>query len=239
MEAASPVPPPLRTVGISTTVAAEEESPGGAMSALRVIDQIVIPALVVFLLIGSLAAALLGVALLLRSAAALRFIARMNRWVSTRRALKPLEIPRSVETLTASRSRPWLGALVVIGAAAALYLLLTRMETIGSRSASALELKRWLSITLPLLTLKWFLVAGSAFAIVAGVMMVAFPRAWRALEERMNRWYSTRRLVPAGSDDMRMPLEALVEAHPRAAGAIIVVASLIVALSMAGLLALR
>jgi hypothetical protein len=209
------------------------------LSALRVIDQLVIPTLVLFLLLGSLAAAVLGVALVLRSAAALRFIARMNRWVSTRRALKPLEIPRSVEAFTAPRSRPWLGALVVVGAALALYLLLTRMDTLGSRSVSALELKRWLTITLPLLTLKWFLVAGSVFAVVAGVMMLAFPRAWRALEERMNRWYSTRRLLPAGSDDMRMPLEALVEAHPRAAGAIITVASLVVALAMAGLLALR
>jgi hypothetical protein len=209
------------------------------VTALRVIDQLVIPALVLFLLVGSVAAALLGVALLLRSAAALRFIARMNRWVSTRRALKPLEIPRTVETLAAARSRPWLGALVVIGAAAALYLLLTRMDAPGSRSASALELKRWATITLPLLTLKWFLVAGSVFAIFAGVMLVAFPRAWGALEERMNRWYSTRRMLPAGGDDMRMPLEALVEAHPRAAGAIITATSLVVALAMAGLLALR
>jgi len=209
------------------------------MTALRVIDQIVIPAVVLFLLVGSLAATVLGVALLLRSAAALRFIARMNRWVSTRRALKPLEIPRTVETLTAAHTRPWLGALVVIGAAAALYLLLNRTDMAGTRSLSALELKRWLTVTLPLLTMKWFLVAGSVFAIVAGVMIVAFPRAWRALEERMNRWYSTRQLLPAGSDDMRMPLEALVEAHPRAAGAIIAFASLIVALAMAGLLALR
>jgi len=194
---------------------------------------------VLFLLVGSVAAAVLGVALLLRSAAALRFIAHMNRWVSTRRALKPLEIPRTIETLAAARSRPWLGALVVIGATAALYLLLTRMDALGSRSAGAPELKRRGKNTLPLLTLKRFLVAGSAFAIVAGVMLVAFPRGWRALEERMNRWYSTRRLLPAGSDDMRMPLEALVEAHPRAAGALITVASLIVALAMAGLLALR
>lgn len=209
------------------------------MTALRVIDQLVIPTLVLFLLVGSLGATLLGLALLLRSAAALRFIARMNRWVSTRRALRPLEIPRTIEALSAARRRPWLGALVAIGAAAALYLLLTRMDSLGSRSASALELKRWLSVTLPLLTLKWFLVAGSAFSIVAGVMIAAFPRAWSALEQRMNRWYSTRRMLPAGSDDMRMPLEALVEAHPRAAGALITVASLIVAMAMAALLALR
>jgi len=209
------------------------------MTALRILDQLVIPALLLFLLVGSLAAAALGAALLVRSAAALRFIGTMNRWYSTRRVLRPLEIPRNVEALAAGTRRPWLGVLIVIGGGAALYLLLTRLESLGARSVGVLELQRWVLRTLPLLVLKWFLVVGAVFAIAAGVMLTAFPHAWRGFEERMNRWYSTRRLLPAESDRMRMPLEAVVESYPRTAGAIITASSLVVALAMAGLLALR
>jgi len=209
------------------------------VTALRIIDQLVIPTLVLFLLVGSLASAALGLGLLVRREASLRFIGSMNRWVSTRRVLRPLEITRNVDELVTARRRPWLGAAIVAGSAAACYLLLTRLDDLGARSAGVLELKSWLMRVLPLLVMKWFFVLGSVFAMAAGVLLIAFPGAWRAFEARMNRWYSTRRLLPAEGDQMRMPLEALVEAHPRAAGAIITAASLIVALAMAGLLALR
>ncbi len=208
------------------------------MNAMRVIDQLVLPTLVWFVLVASVAAAVLGAALLVRSAATLRFIAGMNHWYSTRRVLRPLEIPRNVEGAASGAGRPWLGVLIALGGAVALYLLLTRLEFLGARPVGVLELKRWLISTLPLQVLKWFLVLGAAFAMLAGAMIAALPRAWRALEARMNRWYSTRRLLAEG-DRMRMPLEALVEAYPRAAGAIIVGASLLVALAMAGLLASR
>ena len=209
------------------------------MTALRIIDQLVIPTLVLFLLVGSLASAALGIGLLLRSEATLRFIASMNRWVSTRRVLRPLEVTRNVDTLVTARRRPWLGAAILAGSAIACYLLLTRLDALGARSTGVLELKSWLVRVLPLLVMKWFFALGCLFATACGVMLIAFPRTWRAFEERMNRWYSTRRLLPADGDQMRMPLEALVEARPRAAGAIIAAASLIVALAMAGLLALR
>ncbi len=205
------------------------------MGMLRVIDQVVLPALVVFVLAGSIAAVALGVALMMRSEAALRFIGSMNTWVSTRRVLRPLEIPRSVEGAASRRPR-WLGALILGGGIAALYLLLARPDLLAARSGSVFELKRWLLTTLPLQAMTWFLVLGAVFAMAAGALLLALPRAWRAFEERMNHWYSTRRLVPAESDRMHTPLDALVEAHPRVAGAIIAAASIVVALAMAGLL---
>lgn len=123
----------------------------------------------------------------------------------------------------------WFGAiLLAIGAYAAVMLLasfdvprlaaLFRVDPHYSLAALALE------------TLKWLLVFGSTAAVVAGAMLLFFPRAWRAVEERANRWYSTRNLELAG-DTVYLSLERMVEAHPRAAGTVILLLSLLSALT--------
>jgi hypothetical protein len=87
--------------------------------------------------------------------------------------------------------------------------------------------------------MKWFLVAGSVLAVAVGILMLFFPRALAAFEAGMNRWYSTRKLVPTGSESMKFPLELLVEASPRASGWIIAAASLVVAVAMGILVVAR
>ena len=67
------------------------------MGFLSFIDRVIIPAVMVIVIIGGIGGVLLGCALVFRSAATLRFIQRMNSWVSTRQALKPLEVARNVD----------------------------------------------------------------------------------------------------------------------------------------------
>ena len=97
------------------------------------------------------------------------------------------------------------------------------------------DLERWLVSGVVLQTMKWLLVAGGAFAFAVGVAMLFAPQRLGAFEERMNRWYSSRRLVNA-EERMHMPLEPRVEASPRAAGSVIAIASALVAVAMAVLL---
>jgi len=147
----------------------------------------------------------------------------MNRWVSMRRALKPFEAP--VHVPGAAAYARWFGVLLVaIGAYAAVVLL-------GSFDVQRLALlfkvdPRYSLAVFGLAALKWLLVVGSAAAVFTGLMLLFFPRAWRRLEERANRWYSTRNLEIAG-DTVHMSLERMVEAHPRAAGGVILVLSLV------------
>jgi hypothetical protein len=82
--------------------------------------------------------------------------------------------------------------------------------------------------------MRWFMVAGGLTAVAVGVMLLFFPRAYRALEERANHWYSTRQAL-TGGDSMRMSLDRWVEAYPRPAGAIIACLSVIAALAFAAL----
>jgi len=197
------------------------------MSIEHLLAQIAVSAVVVFLFVVSLLGLALGLALMLRRPAALPFIALMNRWVSTRRALNPLEAERHVAGGAASTR--WFGlVLVAIGAYAAVVL-------VGSFDVSRLALllkvdPRHSLASLLLEVLKWLLVVGGLSAIGTGLMLLFFPQAWRRVEERANRWYSTRDLELAG-DTVYMSLDRMVEAHPRAAGAVLFVLSLVAAIA--------
>jgi hypothetical protein len=197
------------------------------MSGHNLLAQMLLSAVVVFLFVVSLLGLALGLGLMLKNSVALPFIALMNRWVSMRQALRPLEAP--VRLPAAAAGARWFGViLVAIGAYAAVVL-------IGSFDVERLALlfkvePRYSLASVGLATLKWLLVAGSAAAVVVGLMLVFFPRAWQGLEERANRWYSTRNLELAG-DTVYMSFDRMVETHPRAAGAVIFVLSLIAAIA--------
>jgi len=197
------------------------------------VERIVVPTVMLCLLAGSLAGIVFGFALALRSGPTLQFIARMNRWVSTEEALRPLEVPRRVEPAPDSPYRRLLGGLFVGGGALTIYFLLTRLQI-----ARLVDARRALCHAIALDATEAIFVAGGLFGLVIGTLMVFWPRGLAALEERLNRWYSTRRLVDA-EDRMLMPLEPHVEAHPREAGWLIAIASAAIALAMAWLLVTR
>ncbi len=208
------------------------------MSVLTLLERVLVPSLILFLLIGSLASVVLGWALVFRSARALSFMRSMNRWVSTRRALKELEVPRHVEE-PRKAGKLWFGLFLVAGAGFALYVLLARIEIPRVAVVLGVNLQRWFLASVALQTMKWLLVVGSVLALAVGILMLFFPQVLAAFEARMNRWYSTRQLLPAGGETMKFPLELLVEASPRAAGWIIAAASLVVAVAMGILLVAR
>jgi hypothetical protein len=192
------------------------------MASQDLLAQLLIPTLVVFLFAVSLLGLALGLGLVLGRPGTFSFITLMNRWVSTRQVLRPLEAPVRLAPLGGTR---WFGVmLVAIGAYAAIVLL-------GSFDVPRVALlfkvdPRYSAAGLALEALKWLLVLGSLAGVVCGVMLLFFPRAWRAVEERANRWYSTRDLELAG-DTVYLSLEKMVEAHPRAAGGVIFVLSLV------------
>lgn len=208
------------------------------MTALTFLERVVVPTLVICLLTGGLASAALGLALVFRTAQALAFMRNMNRWVSTRRALRQAELPRSA----GEPSRPGktlLGLFLLLGGVLAIYFLLFRVEIPRVALVLGVNLTRWFVIGVVLQTLKWFLAVGSLLAVAVGVLILFFPAQLGAFEARMNRWYSTRKLLPAEGETMKYPLEMLVEAYPRPAGWVIAAASLLVAAAMGVLLAAR
>jgi hypothetical protein len=214
---------------LSTTVArSEQEQKGAAMFGF--VERVIVPSVVIFVLVGGVAGAVLGFALVWRSDRALAFVTRMNRWVSTRRALDVLEAPHEMRS-PSPRLRRWLGAFLVFGGAFAAVLLLMRLNFDRAAYVPGVDLRRWLVSGVSLQAMKWVFVVGCAFSLAVGVLMLFFPARLAAFEARMNRWYSSSRLL-AADEAMHMPLEPRVEAHPRAAGWLIAFASLVVAAAM-------
>lgn len=202
------------------------------------IERVIVPTLLIFLLIGGTASTLLGLALVFRPEKALAFMRSMNRWVSTRRALKQAELPRAA-VVESRRGRLALALFLLFGGVFALYVLLLRLEMPRMAVVLGVNLRRWFITGVALQTVRWFLIVGSVLAIAVAVLMLFFPGQLKALEARMNKWYSTRNLLPPAGESMRFPLDTMVEASPRAAGWIIAGASLLVAAAMAILLAAR
>jgi hypothetical protein len=199
-------------------------------------SQVVLPSLALFGLAGSLLGIAVGLGLLLRSAATLRFFGTMNRWVSTRRTLRPLEIPRNVGSPTAMRPR-WNGLVFLIAGA---YVAVVLWQLDGAKMTSALAhgARHAVSTEILLKTLRWVMVAGGLTAAAVGLMLLFFPRAYLQIEARANHWYSTRQAL-TGGDSMHLTLDRLVEAYPRPAGAIVACLSIVAAVAFAGLFLIR
>src|SRR6185503_6045018 len=173
--------------------------------------------------------------LLLRSAATLRFFDTMNRWVSTRRALKPLEIPRHVGSPTARKPR-WIGVVLLIAGA---YVVVALWQLDDAKMAAIAYGARYtVAAEILLRTIRWCMVAGGLGTVAVGVMLLFFPRAYFAFEARANHWYSTRQAI-TGGDTAHMTLDRWVAAYPRFSGAAIAGLSVVAALGFVALLLAR
>lgn len=199
-------------------------------SSSEIMWQILAPALKLLALSASLAGVVLGVCLVVRSEATLRYLRSMNRWVSSRRALKSLEITRNVEPNARGGRR---GIGIVVAAIGAYALIVLALQFDPGKLASVLGEHPRYSITAIMIDgLRWILVAGCATAVIAGLMMLFAPRALAAVEAMGNRWISSRQMA-AGGDTMRVPLDRLTERYPRAAGIFIIALSLAAAAASA------
>jgi len=174
---------------------------------------------VILFLLGGISLLAFGLSLIVNSAWALRFVSRMNRWVSMRQATKPLEIPRDTRQAV-QKHRYWLAVIFVACGAFAVYGLLSQFN------AGAIVILLGLKFMQPDVaawlvdSLRWLLVLGNLVAIVAGIMLAFFPDRLAALEARGGRWFSSRKIT-RGADDMKIKLDGWVAVYPRAAGGII------------------
>jgi hypothetical protein len=189
------------------------------------VDQLLIPFVLWIFIVAGIVGIALGVGLIAGSARTLRFLGTTNRWVSLRNSLKPLEEPHDIGKAVYGHRR-WFGAAFAVGGAFAVFVLLAKVQVAAFVSAlgrnTAPVIVNWV-----VESLRWILVAGGALAVVIGVMLVFSADALRALETRVNRWYSLRQLGQ-GADTMHLTLDEWVESSPRTAGWMLVLGASIV-----------
>jgi hypothetical protein len=205
------------------------------MAALR---EILVHALLLVLLIGSVGGIAIGIGLIVRTEAVLVFFGRMNKWAlsgidAKAREEHPVDGPSRLST----PQRRIAGALFVLGGAFSAAVLAT-MPKIPAITLLQARGGVWSMSLLLADAMRWLLTAGCIFAIVAGVMLIFFPDAWKRLEMRANHWHSTKRFF-VQTDVMHMPLDRWIERSPRPAGALITALSVVAVVAFAALLFLR
>jgi hypothetical protein len=181
--------------------------------------------LVVLFLVGGLAVLAAGIGLIFYSGPTLRLFAYLNRWISTRRVFKPLDVTHDTQG-AAQKYRYPLGLLFIVGGAYSIYGLATGVHPTSVIYLFGLNALHPAVASWIVDSAKWLLIIGNVAAFVAGVMLCFFPRGVAELEARGAHWYSDRRLAKGG-DTMHVAFDKWVVASPRAAGCVMAVCAVI------------
>ena len=193
------------------------------------LSQIVQQTLFVFLLVGAVFALIAGLLLVFRSETAFRISERMNRWVSTRAAIRPLEEHRSISR-PLYRMHRLVGALICAGALYSLVVLgMPTGESAIIKSLSGLGPARfaaWLGESL-----RWILLTGNLGALLFGIVFIVRPSALKSLEAWADRRISARRSTKP-LEVAHLTADRFVRAHPRFTGWVIIAGSLFVLVNL-------
>lgn len=180
-------------------------------------------------LFGGVLGLVTGVALIVNSALVFRVAERMNRWISTRQALRPLEEPIPIERAI-YRSHRLIGTLLLAGAVFTLYVLVLRLKgpelVFLLRKFFGAPTALWLADSLRL-----FLIVVNVAAALVAATMVLRPSALKGLEDWANRRYSGRRATRMW-EIPRTGADPIVQAYPRLVGAFLGLAGLYVLLAI-------
>ncbi len=198
-----------------------------------VVTQLLFPLITTFFFVLGLAGLAVGVGLIVSSPKMFRLFAVMNRWVSLRRPLKPLEVSHDIG-LAVRRNRFVFGVVIAVGASISLYGLLIRLDMQALVAALRFDLPgayvMWIVDSL-----RWFLIVGSALALIVGILLVVSPDTLNPFMSASDQWISTRKAV-TGADRMNLAVDNWVQTHSRPAGWAIALGALIVVVNFGILL---
>lgn len=158
---------------------------------------------------------------------------RLNKWVSTRRSLRPMEIPRNHERLIYRHHRLF-GLLVTIGAVYTLsyFVLDYNQQQIFAALQQQLQVQpQVLGWALDAASL--ILVITNLLVLVIGIIVFIRPSLLKNFETWSNKWVSTRHASRV-LDQQYAGLDKFTLQHPRLMGGFLLLGSLYV-LGMLGL----
>ena len=176
----------------------------------------IIRSLVLLFMVGGMTVLAAGMSLAFYSAGTLRFFTGLDRWISSRRAFRPMEAVHDTRQAV-QRYRYWLAAFFIGGGVFAIFGLAMRID-----AATVIVMFHLQFLPHPLAlwmieSARWILITGNMAGIVAGVMLGFYPDALIALEARGAHWYSDRTFAK-GADTMYLAFDKWVAAYPRAFG---------------------
>src|SRR5258706_3671656 len=93
----------------------------------NVMWQVLVQVLIVLFLVVAVAGLVVGVGLIVSSQKTVQLFHRVNRWVSTRHALKSVEVPRDTDRWS-HRYQRWVAGAFVLGGLIAIFGLAARVD---------------------------------------------------------------------------------------------------------------
>ena len=187
------------------------------------------PALYVLLLGGAAIGVVIGVLLIIDSDRVMRWNYVLNRWYSTRQAMRGLERPIDVK-------RPlyrWHRVLGAVVFAASLYTL--DVLIFGFHTSALVRALRGAAdpavLALILDTVRLFLIAGNGAALLAAAVLIFRPSLLKGVEMWGDRQYSGRATTKP-LDIMRYQPDDFVRSRPKLVGGLLVLGSLYVLLTL-------
>jgi hypothetical protein len=183
------------------------------------------PVLYVLLLGGAALGLVIGVALLVDSERVMRWNTTLNRWYSTRQAMRPLEQPIDVKRIVYRWHRV-VGVLVFAGALFTLDVLAFSYKTgalvqafSGGRDAPVLSIL--------FEAMRIVLIVGNVAGLLAAVVLCFRPSLLKGLEAAADQTYSARAATKP-LEVMHYQPDDLVRARPKVVGTLFTLGSLYV-----------
>lgn len=176
----------------------------------------------VFFILASIFSFIVGISFALRNVMMLRFFDFMNKGISTRRALKPLAMPRFVEP-GLLKYPTLLGTGIILGAATSIFLL----RDVDANVFQPLFLGTFPYFTAALLAsyFKSFLLIGNVICVAVGLLILFFPHLLSSIEAYSDKWLTLRKQTrPLGK--MHHDVDKWVLAHPTVFGTTLSILSL-------------
>lgn len=185
---------------------------------------------VLFLIIGNLAALLLGVLIMTTPRRMGALFSGRARWISGRRLTKPLEVSRETDRALLKHPRV-LGAIMLTSAALILIKGTLFISEIGTAEGGRLLARlyggthlasgAWESLWLSLVSL---IMLGALLALAVGLLSMFSTKTLKRVSQIANRWISTRRAFKPFAKP-HYQLDKLVRERPRLWGGVITVLS--------------
>ena len=187
------------------------------------------PALYLLLLGGAALGVVVGILLLVDSERVMRWNYALNRWYSTRQAMRALERPIDVKR-TFYRWHRVLGALVFAASLFTLDVLVFGFQTSALvRALRGTGNPALLSLVVD--SVRVFLIAGNIAALIAAAVLVFRPSLLKGLEAWGDRQYSGRAATKP-LEIMRYQPDDFVRARPRLVGGLVVLGSVYVLVTL-------
>lgn len=187
------------------------------------------PVLYLLLLGGAALGVVIGILLLIDSERVMRWNYVLNKWYSTRQAMRALDRPIDIK-------RPfyrWHRVLGVLVFAASLYTL--DILVFGFHTSSLVRALRGTGnpalLGLVLDSVRLFLIAGNVAALVAAAVLVFRPSLLKGLEVWGDRQYSGR-VATKPLDIMRYQPDDFTRSRPKLVGGLLMLGSLYVLITL-------